>query len=471
MKTRIASTSVPQPLGAERARRLLSFAGGPLTGRKLAVFLASAGNIGFSWADPPYTDWSAVVPLTDSAGEAGFSAAVNNSASVLLCYVESGSNDLKAVRADWDGQAWHATAAVTVFSGDVNSDPALVLDASGVAWVAWSRLVGGVRTIRVKSSSDLGGTWGAGSSDPGEELHAGGLVATAGLTAAPGALYAAYYYDSQLLCVRRRPLPDGNWSEPAVAASGIETSPAFACAVRDDGLLGLAYGVTKVLYREYDGLNFGPAAVVHDAPPGSLQLSWQAQFPLLTFTEASGDHQHRIRVTDRSTGEFQAARLLDSRNDIFSRVLAYNNAAGTFADLTAAAQSYDTGDLVHPDSTVLLHYYGDAVFVGMDLPFRFLHLLLSQPGTGGTIGCSYWNGSQWIAFTPFDGAVRLDQSEITVPFWPDYDTIPPDWQRVTVDGHSAFWVRLTVLDAFTVAPVGSMAAAISNVSAVCLGRT
>jgi hypothetical protein len=471
MKTRITSTSVAQPLGPERTRRLLTFGTGVLSGRKVAVFLSAAGTIGFAWADRPHEDWSAVVTLASNVAGSGFSAAIDDTGNLLLAYVDAGANELMAVGVVWDGTAWQVAAPVTVFSGDVNSDPALVIDSSGVTWIAWSRLAGGVRRIHVKSSADLGTTWGSGSADAGEQIHAGGLVAVASLAVAPGCLYVSYYYDSQLLCVRRRLLPDGDWSSPAVAASGLETSPTFTSAVRDDGLLGIAYGVTQVLYREYDGVSFGPAASLHQSPPGSIQLMWVAQYPLITFTEPSGDNQVRIRVTDRSTGEFLPARLLDTRNDIFAHVLAYNATSGTFVDLTAAAQNYSAGDMVHPSSNALLQYYGDALYLGMDLPFRVLHLLLSQPGAGGTVGFSYWNGTQWISFTPFSGDTALDQADTAIRFWTDYDSIPPDWQRVVVDGHSAFWIRLTALDAFSVSPVGSMAAALSNVTAVSTGRS
>ena len=471
MKTRITTTTAALPFGPERTRRLLRFDGGALAGRRLAVFLSASGTIGLAWADRPYTDWSTPITLASGIAGNGFGAAINGIDTLLLAYSESGTNDLKSIRAVWDGSAWQLSPAVTVYTGDVNSDPSVTIDPFGTAWVSWSRLASGVRRIQVKSSDNLGDTWGSGPADAGDEVHVGGLTAVASLACAPGSVYIVYYFDSQLLCARRKILPDGDWSDPSVIASGSETSPQFSCAARSDGLLNVAYGVSQLLYREFDGLNLGPAAILNPSPAGSVQCGWNSQNPLVVFTEPSGDSQYRIKVAERSTGEFAAPKLLDTRNDVFEYLIAYNAAAGSFTDLTAPAQSYDAGDMYHPASGFLLQHYGDALYFGMDLPFRYLHLFLSQPGTGGTVGYSYWNGTQWITFTPFGGAITLDQAEVAIRLWDDYDSIPPDWQRVVVDGHSAFWIRANVLDAFTTPPIGSMAAAIGNVTAVCMGRS
>ena len=95
-----------------------------------------------------------------------------------------------------------------------------------------------------------------------------------------------------------------------------------------------------------------------------------------------------------------------------------------------------------------------------------MRVLLATPGTVGTVTWSFWNGSEWSLFVPDSGAYGFDQVEAGIRLWPDGTSTPANWQKIVVNGANRFWVRATVVTAFTTAPVGSQLTAVPHLTGV-----
>lgn len=464
MDVSLLTTTVAEPLSRAQARCLRQFESGAMAGRRLAVIRSGTNSLSLLWADRPYTDWSIPQTIVTSAAEKAYDLTILNDTTAIVAYVDMTTADVMSVAITWAGTQFQVGTPVIAFTGDSNFDPSTVTDGSGTLWLSWTRLSSPpVRHIHIKASADGGATWGSGTTDGGDIVHSGGLIASSALAASPSRLYVVYYDDQQFLSVRSRAPEDAQWSAASIIASGAETSTVFSLAARPDGLLAMVYGVTELRYREFDGVNFNPVVTLHDAPVNAHTVWWQADSPVVLFANEAGSGQDFITYVDRRTGTFSAPALLDKHNDVFAGVLVYNAAAATFEDLTTASQTAATGDMYHSQSSALLERRGDALYVGLDLPFRLIHLLLSTPGSGGSLSYSYWDGARWIAFTPLSGATAFDQAETTIRLWSDYQAIPPDWQKVSIVAHSHFWIKVEALVDFTTAPLGTMANALGDI--------
>jgi hypothetical protein len=138
--------------------------------------------------------------------------------------------------------------------------------------------------------------------------------------------------------------------------------------------------------------------------------------------------------------------------------------------LTSEATSGVTADAYHPNSSALVEDSGDIAYLGMDQKFRYVKFLLSTAGAGGTVVYSYWDGSNWMAFTPTGGNFALDATDKDLLLWDDYVSIPDDWQKKLVNGQTRFWVKIEVDSSFTTGPVGSQITAASDLQAFIVRR-
>jgi len=148
----------------------------------------------------------------------------------------------------------------------------------------------------------------------------------------------------------------------------------------------------------------------------------------------------------------------------------YDSSASTYSDQSANAASGATADLYHPSSGRIIDTAGDSVYLGGDRKFRYLFIILSTVGSGGTLSYSYFDGINWKAFTPSGGVYGFDSAEKRLLLWDDYDSIPSDWQKSTVDGVSRYWIRIEVVSSFTTAPLGSQLTSISDTHAFSVRR-
>ena len=109
-------------------------------------------------------------------------------------------------------------------------------------------------------------------------------------------------------------------------------------------------------------------------------------------------------------------------------------------------------------------------YLGLADKFRFVKFLLSTAGSGGTVSYSYWDGSNWVSFTPEGGLFHLTSADFDLSLWDDLDSIPLDWQKKTINSSHLFWVKIEVSSAFSIAPVGSQITAINNIEAINIRR-
>ncbi|MCB2231189.1 hypothetical protein KQH82_10780 [bacterium] len=472
MQTRIASTSAPEPLGDAPGANLLEITSGARAGRRVAVFLTDSHTLACSWADRPYANWSTPEVVSSAvSGADGFVACLDSENNLHVACIAQSTLDVMHCRLAFDGSEWVAGSPVTVFTGEVNSLPSLTIDAADTLWLGWVRLTDPpVRHIHVKSSQDGGASWGSGSTDPGEEIHSGGMVASVKLLAGPDRLHAVYYYANDFLCHRARTAVSGVWTDPVTIASGTECSGRFDCVLRSDGNLSVAWAADSIYYREYDGVSWGSIATIPETGAEGIQLLFANGEPIVGFVRAVDGAHRQACFVRRQGGEFGECELLDPRVGDFNTVLCYHGPSATFADVTAAAQSAQSGDVVHPSSGALLASSGDALFVGASLPFRYLWLQLSVAGAGGTVSFSYWDGAVWRGFSPQDGSALLDATDIELWLWSDYASIPSDWQKCAVNGASLFWLKIEVVSPFTTPPVGTRLTGVSGISAIRVGR-
>jgi hypothetical protein len=94
------------------------------------------------------------------------------------------------------------------------------------------------------------------------------------------------------------------------------------------------------------------------------------------------------------------------------------------------------------------------LYLGNDSQFNSTNYILSSAGAGVTLVAEYWNGSTWVALTAVgeslidetynfttDGSVKWDKNKF------------PLWAKTTVNGISAYWIRLKSSANPTSAPV------------------
>jgi hypothetical protein len=469
MQKRIATTTAVNRFSRRPAHSLLTVSEGAFAGRKVLLFKSSVDTIELTWAPPPYTTWSEPETVVSDCASSEFDAVMKDNGDVLIVFTDLTTTDLLCRRLELSADGtWTGLPHITVFTGDVNDRPSLALDADGTIWVAWRCYVSPVASLHVKSSSDGGETWGTGSADGGDVIYSGSDV-TGQLATTASRLFAVYYTSSQALFARDKAFADSSWASPVTIVSGSEAGNDFCVAARSDGMVGIAWSNINLQYREYDGVAWGSISTVYDDSVSDVQLYFRDNVPHVVFVQGAGTQQAWLKYCHRRSGTFSSPELLDRRNDVFGDLLAYDSNTGTFADLNGPAQTMTEADMYHPDSGVLLGAAGDALFAGMDYPFRVLHLQLSTPGAGGTVSYSYWDGSLWCAFTPLAGAVNLTDSRVDLELWPDYASMPADWQKLAVNGSSRFWIRIEVTSPFTTSPIGSMANAITGATDIRLG--
>ncbi|MFH1300834.1 MAG: hypothetical protein ABIK07_07205, partial [Planctomycetota bacterium] len=199
-------------------------------------------------------------------------------------------------------------------------------------------------------------------------------------------------------------------------------------------------------------------------------LFFRGNAPVVVYLSLFQGSQQLLKQSMRKTGVFTTPVELDSRAKLFDSVLLFSASAGTYQNRTNEAASSATADLYHTGSGCLVEESGDQIFVGMDAPFRYIHFLLSSTGVGGTVAYAYWNGSQWMEFTPSGGISHLDSATERILLWDDYIGLPGDWQKCQVNSDNRFWIKVEVTSSYSSGPVGSQTSAISELNALVARR-
>ena len=128
-------------------------------------------------------------------------------------------------------------------------------------------------------------------------------------------------------------------------------------------------------------------------------------------------------------------------------VLRTGDGGQTYADLTAAVSDGDSGTYGHLDSLGAVTD-GAWLLVGGKAPFAAVAVEVNVAANGSVAeaAAEYWNGLAWTAVgglrdgTAQDGKTLARDGDVSF-------SEPPDWQRATINGVQAFWLRLTVASA------------------------
>ena len=328
--------------------------------------------------------------------------------------------------------------------------------------------------IRVKSSSDDGQTWGSGISDLGTALSSAwveqGYVAACRHLST---LYAVYCAGRSYLNLRTCDLANSTWSAESAIASLDHIDDQFHAAFSADGKLGVVFVPSesgKVYLKEFDGLIWSGLIEVENTEARSPQIIYKDSIPRIIYACHLGNSYYAPRLA-KSTGGAFAQSNLSGALGTFEKVLLYSaGAVQQYQDKTAAAASVTAGDIFHSESQGLLDSVGDRLYLGMQVKFYCAAVILSTPGTGGSIVWEYFNGTGWVEFTPYSGAFNFDSADQLIYLWQDSVSAPSDWQIGTVNNDSAFWARARVTGGFSQNPVGTQIVAATQVDDFSLAQ-
>ncbi len=463
MLTKLSDTTALYPLGHATGRHLLRLPSGPYAGRLVAIYLSAANQLRMRWLDPGSSTWSPPATVATDIADLSFDCCIADDCSIYIANLDSDGVTLKTRVLAYANGAWTIGDPVTVYNASATLNPSLVIDSTGTLWLAFNRLDNGNWFVQLKSSDDSGATWGTGPTDPGETLSTGASQLTVKLIAAAETLHAIIAYGSTKIVSRAMPFATNVWSEEYTIASGLSGfSHQFDAALGPNGRLAIAYNDSAFRVREFDGLTWGAAVTLESSVQQSPQVVFRDGIPTILWLRGFNYEQRRLMFSSRKSGEWSAPAPLDARADLFDSVILYNHGAGTYVDKTTAASDLTESDISHPASGALFKNPGDALYLGMNSRFRYLHAVLSPVGSGGTVTFSFWNGFLWVPFTPSSGQSIFDSTPARIALWPDYQSIPLDWQKRIVTNQIRYWIKIEVASAFTTGPVGSQISAISE---------
>jgi hypothetical protein len=121
--------------------------------------------------------------------------------------------------------------------------------------------------------------------------------------------------------------------------------------------------------------------------------------------------------------------------------------AGVFLNLagSAAGAGYTANYQLFPDTEVI----GDAVYFGNATKFGAMSMDMSatvQTYTDDALTWEYYNGSGWVAFTPYDetdGTANDGKRSFGADGFIIL-SVKDDWALTTIDSQSAYWIRARV---------------------------
>ncbi|NMC43315.1 MAG: exo-alpha-sialidase [candidate division Zixibacteria bacterium] len=464
----IALSSAQYPLGIPPGKKCLTVPGGPYAGRTAVLYAASPSSIKLVAADAPYTAVTSPIDVAVDAADTPFDAFMSASGHIYVAYIVAGTYDLAFVKLSFSGGVWTAGTKVSVFTADECSQPNMCCLTTGQLWIAYTRLNGGLYYVSVKVSSDDGVNWGS-VSDPGDTLTSGATSACASMVEQSLCQYVFYTEGGAKLAYRTKANGAILWDSEIILASGGGFNEWFSVAAGKDGRIGVAYvNASGLRFREYSGSTWTAEAVVEDGALSAPAVAYRGGDAFVLYTRDSSDGRHLLLAKRKEAAGFSTAVAVDSRKTDLKKLLVYNAAVGSYQDKTVEAASESAGDVLHSASSALLDAVGDAVYFGQDEPFNAVYVRLSAIGAGGEVVWKYWDGQGWKATTPYSGTWSFSSSEQDILLWPDYHSIPADWQKRDLSGHSCYWLAASVTAAFSTPPVGSRLTAITGVTAFSL---
>ncbi len=470
MQTKLSETTAIGGFGAPTGKKLLKVLSGKYAGRMIAVYKTSDNEIKYSFSSSPYDSWSTLTSIvTDSANDA-IDVAMSPTGDVYLIYCEITTNYLVSVKLSISDTGWTIGSKVFVYNAGVTNTPSVTIDSNGVFYVSFSRLNSSVFDLHVKTSDDDAVTWGTSPSDNGEIIANGYSMVIPKIMASDNNLFVVYVTDWNAVKQQSRLLSGGSWTTEYTIASSTNIDEHFDAIVLSGGFVGVVYDDNQLNYREYDGKNWSPITVLDSSESFFPQMTLVNNIPVILYLSEFNTNQFQLKQANRQTGTFSTPATLEKRAAVFDSVMLYDINSSTYEEKTTEAANSISADLFHSASSQLCSSVADKLYCGSDVKFRFLHMLLSTAGVGGSVTYSYYDGSNWKSFVPSSGVYNLDASAQDVLLWDDFDSSPQDWQKNIINGVSRYWIKIEVNSAFTLAPIGTQLRSITLIQSVSVRR-
>jgi len=468
MQNHLADSTAMYGAGNCTGKRVFEITTGQFAGRVVVLMHTSPSEIKMTYADYPYSAWATPFNLVNDSADSPFDATMDDDNNLYLVYTLEADKTLVCRKIGFVQGIWLVDTYHTIFDADINRRPSISIQPTGRLWAAWSRESGGVHYINVKHSDDGGDSWGSGPSDAGYEIASGLSSVYPRLQMMGSYIYLLYAVDGARLSYRRKHVNLDIWESEADISTGAGYDDNFDSAASDDGRLGVVFDNGAVCFREYDGDRWGGVAVI-DANGGEFpQLRYFDNAPHVVYLSDFVGGSHRVLYSLGQSGDFSAPLTLDPPASTFDRFFCYNAGRAVYQDLTSEAADDTPGDICFPETAALLQSPGDAVYAGMENRFHYLKIILSTAGAGGIVSWQYYNGTDWVAFTPSGGAFNFDQPETELLLWDDLDSVPDNWQKNFIEGSRLFWIRVVVISAYDTDPVGTYAGSVSNAGSIVL---
>jgi len=470
MQEKILDTTAVNGLGYPGGRMLFKVDSGQYAGRLIAILQTNEGELKYSYADYPYASWVSPTTVATDASDQPFDCIMDENFNIQIVYSETSTDYLVTRKLIYSNGLWSVSSKNTIYNGDTSYFPSLAIEESGKLWIGWTKKTGGVRTPHVKSSSDGGVTWGSGVSDAGTILVPGASSVFVKLKIDNNFIYAIYTEATVKLAIRSLPICGGSWSEEFIISTGTFLEEHFDIALASDMRIGVVWDDHAIKYSEYNGDSWSAITTI-DSDGGTYpQLLFSVNVPMVLYLSEFANDQKILKQSARQSGVFTSPAILDGRAKQFDNVVLYEIISSSYEVLTLESSTATTADIIHSESGAIVENSGDTIYLGMDEKFRYLNILLSTAGSGGTVSYSYWDGNNWNAFTPNDGIYNLDSTDKDLLLWTDFSSIPQDWQKRIINYENRFWLKIEVTSIFTTPPVGSQITAISNINALILRR-
>jgi hypothetical protein len=447
--------------GNTPTNKLFKLSSGSYAGRLLAIYSQSATTIKFSYADPPYTSWSTPTTIASNAADYPVSGWMDEAGNIYVVYTKATTLDLLFRKLTLVAGEWTVGSEVTVYNDKDNYFPSIVKQDSGKLNLCWSSYdaVGSDYSIRYKSSTDDGATWGGGPADAGTELLGGSTACYCQLVYLSNILYCIYTDSGTTLAYRDKDGGAALWNSAVTLYSGSGLDDSLSAAVSEAGsLVGVAFKAdSKLRFLEFDTVNWSSPFEIAASPGTPPKLLFNGAIPYVIYGLTAGSGQVEVKFRYKQGSGFGSAQALHDELATFAAVKLFDADAGSpWFDRTSEAGDDTAADVYHPTSSKLVQAIGDVLYCGSAEKFASLSMVLSTAGDAvGRVNWSYYDGTGWVEFTPQSGAYHLDQTSKLVRLWTDSAGAPAGWQKNEIDGDTLYWIKIEVTGAYSTAPVGS----------------
>ncbi len=470
MQTKLSETTVTGGFGSPTGKKLMKVRIGKYAGRMIAVYKTSNNDIKYSFSNSPYNSWSALTTIATDSSSDIIDTVMSDNGDVYLAYCEITTNYMVSIKLSITDNGWTIGSKVYVYNAGYTNTPSITIDTTGKLYISFTKFFVSEFALHVKTSSDNAVTWGASSTDDGEIIATGLLMAIPKIMTSDNDLFVVYIAEWGYIRERSRQLNGTAWSTEYTIASGPNIDKHFDATVLPGGFLGVVYDDAQLNYREYDGNNWSAITVLDTSEAFFPQLTLINNIPVVIYLSEFNTGQFLMKQTNRQAGTFSTPVVLEPRASTFDSLILYDVSSSSYEDKTTESSSATSTDIFHSISSVLCTAIGDKIYCGSDLKFRFIRMLLSTAGIGGLVTYAYFDGINWKSFTPSEGLFHLDNADKEILLWNDFDSTPQDWQKNNVNGVNRFWIKIEVTSAFTTAPVGSQFSSISNLTSTSVRR-